>query len=226
MTPPRKRPPPPPLFAVDIFFQLAAMRRQSAYLAGFASSLISSVAMHGLQPKTIQVTDCPLDQIPMWHKKGSVLITTQPKGSTKEQDWSELSIEVFPFPVDVAPPPRKTAERGGVETATSSNRASSGGAATTTTDGPGEGRFEPLRSCVGMLYDTKADWAEPPRTPLRLDQHPTGGASTLRIGGGAARSWRVRVHLLPGAPRGNHVWHPDSRDAWYSTRILGTLGGR
>jgi hypothetical protein len=51
-------------------------------------------------PQMIVVKDCPLDRIPMWHKKGSVLITSTAALSTKEQNWEELAIEIFPFPLE------------------------------------------------------------------------------------------------------------------------------
>lgn len=118
-------------------------------------------------PKTIQVTDCPLDQIPMWHKKGSLLLTAKPMGSTKEQSWSELSVEVFPFPL--------------------------------LTERNNDSDHEPMRTYEGAFYDTKANWEAPPKQALHLSQHASGGAASVRImGGGAARSWRIRVHLPPG----------------------------
>jgi len=48
-------------------------------------------------PALVEVKDCPLDQIPMWHKKGSLLLTTEPESSTSEQSWDELTVNVFPF---------------------------------------------------------------------------------------------------------------------------------
>ena len=49
-----------------------------------------------LGPKTIQIT-APANQIPMWHKKGAVLVTAQ-GGAMRiaEQDWSSLVLEGFP----------------------------------------------------------------------------------------------------------------------------------
>ena len=48
-------------------------------------------------PKLITVADVPMSQIPMWHRKGSMMVTTEPGLSTSEQDWSALNLEVFPF---------------------------------------------------------------------------------------------------------------------------------
>ena len=54
----------------------------------------SGAAVRG--PKTINVTQ-PADKIPMWHKRGALLVTAA-SGSLRlvEQDWSELTIEAFP----------------------------------------------------------------------------------------------------------------------------------
>lgn len=167
-------------------------------------------------PKNIQVKDCPLDQIPMWHRKGSVLVTTAPGGSTSEQDWDALSAEVFPFAL------KRTLKPG----------------ATLARDAASK-----QRTATSFLYDTKASTANPPRTvrvsrqehacatvkahthththavthandtftpsgltctpanpqALTLEQHATGGAAALRIGRGPlSRHWLVRVHLLAG----------------------------
>jgi hypothetical protein len=169
-------------------------------------------------PKMIEVKDCPLDRIPMWHKKGSVLITAphqqhhqhqhqehqqqsehqQQHGegqptvalSTKEQSWDELALEIFPFPIDQQHDTTATAEAGlGVQQA--------------------------LRSYTAHLHDTKAAHTQaeeqededeeqelPPRTDVRLDQHPTSGVTSLHISAEPSsqqkRTWKLRVHLLPG----------------------------
>ena len=171
-------------------------------------------------PKTIEVKDCPLDRIPMWHKKGSVLITAphqqhhqhqhqehqqqsepqQQHGegqptvalSTKEQSWDELALEIFPFPIDQQHDTTATAEAGlGVQQALRT------------------------RSYTAHLHDTKAAHTQaeeqededeeqelPPRTDVRLDQHPTSGVTSLHISAEPSsqqkRTWKLRVHLLPG----------------------------
>lgn len=125
-------------------------------------------------PTLIEVKDCALDRIPMWHKKGSVLITSlqQAALSTKEQDWEELAIEVFPFPLE--------------ETASTS--------------------LDVLRSYTAHLHDTKEEQEQeqdrghhPRRTDVRLDQHAKSGMISLHIGADSKhRTWKLRVHLLPG----------------------------
>jgi hypothetical protein len=119
-------------------------------------------------PKTFEVKDCPLDQIPMWHKKGSVLVTAPPAQNTKEQSWDDLALEIFPFTLAAAP----GSDSGGV--------------------------VQLLRSYTARLHDTKKEENEVPRLDLRLDQHVTSGAATVHIGAGASRRWKLRIHLLPG----------------------------
>lgn len=48
-------------------------------------------------PRTIHVMQ-PADRIPMWHKRGSLLLTDGTKGNLRlvSQDWSELVVEAFP----------------------------------------------------------------------------------------------------------------------------------
>jgi hypothetical protein len=52
-------------------------------------------------PRTINVTK-PFSQIPMWHRRGGILITTHSANKQKaaqriaEQDWSELTLHAFP----------------------------------------------------------------------------------------------------------------------------------
>ena len=98
-----------------------------------------------------------------------MIVTTEPGQSTSEQTWAELALEIFPFELQDAWP---------------------------TLD---EDALLPTRFHVSQLYDTKVNNLHPPKTTVRLDQHATGGATTLRIGAGARkRVWRLRVHLLPG----------------------------
>jgi hypothetical protein len=141
-------------------------------------------------PKYIEVTDCPFDQIPMWHKKGSLVLTTEPGRAASEQTWTELAIELFPFALQPEPSHHREMIN---------------------TDAGGE-RALPLRRWESTLHDTKAvgggvvdnatnAGVKVPRTALVLEQHPTGGESTLTVtnGDGARpRRWRLRLHLLPG----------------------------
>ena len=54
----------------------------------------SGAAVHG--PTTLNVTQPP-DRIPMWHRRGALLVTAPRKGlRLVEQDWGELTIEAFP----------------------------------------------------------------------------------------------------------------------------------
>merc|ERR1711924_169961 len=47
-------------------------------------------------PKTMNVTK-PFSQIPMWHRKGGIVITTGSQAlRINDQDWSELTLEAFP----------------------------------------------------------------------------------------------------------------------------------
>lgn len=47
-------------------------------------------------PKTISVSQ-PYEQIPMWHRRGTFLVTVDsPARRVEEQDWSVLTLEVFP----------------------------------------------------------------------------------------------------------------------------------
>ena len=47
-------------------------------------------------PRTINVTK-PFAQIPMWHRRGGIMITTDSKAQRiSEQDWSELTLHAFP----------------------------------------------------------------------------------------------------------------------------------
>jgi hypothetical protein len=46
-------------------------------------------------PQRITVT-APVEQIPMYYRRGSLLITAAPAPTTAEQDWSHLFIEAFP----------------------------------------------------------------------------------------------------------------------------------
>eukprot|EP00040_Diaphanoeca_grandis_P012991 m.65720 g.65720 ORF g.65720 m.65720 type:complete len:903 (-) comp23596_c0_seq1:497-3205(-) len=133
-------------------------------------------------PTNVQVVDCPLDQIPIWHKKGSMLVTTAPAQSTSEQNWTSLSVEVFPFSL----------------------------LDETTMASP------PLRTWTSYLYDTKVDLENPPRTSLVLHQHATTGSCSLKIGGGAVREWRIRVHLLPGETVGERGLLIDGEPAVFS----------
>ena len=58
----------------------------------------SGVTVEG--PKNISVTQ-PANRIPMWHKRGSVLVTDGTKDNLRivNQDWTELTIEAFPTAV-------------------------------------------------------------------------------------------------------------------------------
>jgi hypothetical protein len=125
-------------------------------------------------PRSVRVVDCPMDQIPMWHRKGSLVLTAAPHQSTAEQDWSQLSIEVFLFPIAGSSPPLTPAP-------------------------PTTVHAEPMvRSWTSEFYDTKSSLSAPPHTPITLEQHRTSGAATVHIGGGAAgRTWMLRIHLLP-----------------------------
>jgi hypothetical protein len=119
-------------------------------------------------PKTVQVTECPLDQIPMWPKKGSVLVTAAPAQNTKEQSWDELALEIFPFALGNT----DSAEEDVVQ--------------------PLRSYTAHLHDTKADAME------EVPRTNLRLDQHATSGAATVHIGAGASRRWKLRIHLLPG----------------------------
>jgi len=47
-------------------------------------------------PRTINVTK-PFSQIPLWHRRGGVMITTDSKAlRISEQDWRELTVHAFP----------------------------------------------------------------------------------------------------------------------------------
>jgi len=47
-------------------------------------------------PQTTTVTK-PYEQIPMWHRKGSFMVTVDsPARRVEDQDWSVLTLEVFP----------------------------------------------------------------------------------------------------------------------------------
>jgi hypothetical protein len=47
-------------------------------------------------PRTINVTK-PFSQIPMWHRKGGIMVTTDSKAQRiSEQDWSELTLHAYP----------------------------------------------------------------------------------------------------------------------------------
>lgn len=46
-------------------------------------------------PKLVVSTQ-PLERIPLWHRKGGLLITAPSAQTVDEQDWSELTMELFP----------------------------------------------------------------------------------------------------------------------------------
>ena len=46
-------------------------------------------------PKLVVATQ-PLGRIPLWHRKGGLLITAPIAQTVDEQDWSELTLEIFP----------------------------------------------------------------------------------------------------------------------------------
>jgi hypothetical protein len=48
-------------------------------------------------PQLIHVGPVPFDQIPLWHRQGSLHVTAAPALSTAAQDWSELTVHIFPF---------------------------------------------------------------------------------------------------------------------------------
>ena len=134
-------------------------------------------------PTTVEVKDCPLDQIPMWHKKGSLVLTTEPGRAASEQTWQELSIEVFPFSL------RETII---TDESTRPRRWES-----TLYDTKAVGADE----SPGAIEGATAAGAAVPRTALVLEQHPTGGQTTLTVTNGPSarsRRWRLRLHLLPG----------------------------
>ena len=63
-------------------------------------------------PQLVVATQ-PLGRIPLWHKKGGVLVTAPSALTIEEQDWSELTLELFPHALaerasdrSVAGPPR------------------------------------------------------------------------------------------------------------------------
>ena len=136
----------------------------------------SSVVVKG--PTTIAVKNVPMDQIPMWHRMGSILITTAPMGSTVAQNWSSvedpLTLDVFPFSeIDVmrSGDGAATATRFFYDTKTNAS--------------------QPPR--IALAFTQRASTAT---TPSRTT--PSAHSLTLSIGEGPARLWRVRVHLLPG----------------------------
>jgi hypothetical protein len=52
-------------------------------------------------PRLATVTQ-PYDRIPMWHKRGSfTVMASQPSLRVRWQDWSELTLEIFPGPTSV-----------------------------------------------------------------------------------------------------------------------------
>ena len=50
-------------------------------------------------PQTVLSTQ-PLSRVPMWHRKGGVLVTAPVAQTVEEQDWSELGLEIFPCAIN------------------------------------------------------------------------------------------------------------------------------
>lgn len=62
-------------------------------------------------PRLATVTQ-PYDRIPMWHRRGSfTVITSRPELRVARQDWSELTLEIFPDATDAADGGRPSIQR-------------------------------------------------------------------------------------------------------------------
>ncbi len=129
----------------------------------------SSTVVKG--PQTMQVTNVPLDQIPMWHRRGSILITTAPRRSVSEQDWMSsndpLTIEVFPF-----------------EHTSASLQSVSRLFFDTKSDPK-----HPMSTPITLSQTTSS---------AGHSTNMSHSALKLSVEKGLERFWRVRVHLLPG----------------------------
>lgn len=102
----------------DLFWpNYTSARRNDQYISTFADALVAPLAETQTNrsvwvppgvwedawdgtsltgPRTIQVTQ-PFSRIPMWHRRGSVVITTDSTAlRVQEQDWHRLTIEAWP----------------------------------------------------------------------------------------------------------------------------------
>jgi hypothetical protein len=139
-------------------------------------------------PKTINVSQ-PFERIPMWHRKGGMLVTTDAPGvRIDDQDWATLTLESWP---DVSSAP-----------------------STTATSKPADEPTALVKTVDRFVFSQQGKGARGARTKISMKTVPkadiTGGkagggkiAGTVhfaisRADDGSSRAWAVRMHLAPG----------------------------
>lgn len=131
-------------------------------------------------PRIVEVVQ-PYHQQPMWHKAGSMLVLCDKPGMrVTEQDWSTLTLEVFPAPID------------------------SSTSATTINDDIGMNGSGMIETKQAVYMYEQSDAISPSdvdHTFLRLSGGGDGTTSKVRVEIGAGeipRAWNVRINMLPG----------------------------
>jgi hypothetical protein len=151
-----------------------------------------SVIDGGTTGATIMLQAVPMAQVPLWHRKGSVLVTASEPGlSVSTQDWHNLTIEAFPFATDtttvgITRTVRRqwydTSEERGSMTVPQTDEAAADAATATP------------RAEIIMSQTTAGD--------ITLVIGAMGSSSsssppTTSAGAPRVRTWYVRVHLSP-----------------------------